>query len=365
MTLNIGLIDADLLWSNTRSPNLALMKLSAHLKGTGDTVSLLQTCDNLDRFNCVYVSAVFDYTPIPAGLFHRSNVTIGGTGFFADKAQDLPNEIEHNMPDYHLYDEWVAREMSRGILRSHFNDYIDYSIGFTTRGCFRKCLFCVNRKYDHAFYHSPVAEFFDSSRKYICLWDDNVLAYPGWHGVFDELASTGHRFQFRQGLDIRLLNDEKAKVLSEARYIGDYIFAFDFLQDKDAIEPKLKLWRQHSQATTKVYVLCGYESTDVSDIISVLERVRILMGYRCVPYLMRYSGWNNSPFSGLYTELARWCNQPAFFKKKSFREFCEANAKSSSGSSMSVIRLTEFESQHPGLARAYFDRCFDSEPVRF
>ena len=34
-------------------------------------------------------------------------ISYGGTGFFYDKAPKLPEEVEHDMPDYHLYDEWV------------------------------------------------------------------------------------------------------------------------------------------------------------------------------------------------------------------------------------------------------------------
>ena len=34
------------------------------------------------------------------------NLEIGGTGFFWKDAPNLPYEIEHHMPDYHLYDGW-------------------------------------------------------------------------------------------------------------------------------------------------------------------------------------------------------------------------------------------------------------------
>ena len=87
------------------------------------------------------------------------------------------------MPDYHLYDEYVGRQIARGIKPQTYSDYMDYSIGFTTRGCFRKCPFCVNQKYDHVFRHSPVKEFFDPSRKHIYLWDDQFFGFPKWQEV--------------------------------------------------------------------------------------------------------------------------------------------------------------------------------------
>ena len=37
------------------------------------------------------------------------------------------------MPDYHLYDEYVGRQIARGIKPQTYSDYMDYSIGFTTR----------------------------------------------------------------------------------------------------------------------------------------------------------------------------------------------------------------------------------------
>ena len=55
----------------------------------------------------MYLSKVFADTVIPEGILEKANVSYGGTGFFYDKAPKLPEEVEHHMPDYHLYDEWV------------------------------------------------------------------------------------------------------------------------------------------------------------------------------------------------------------------------------------------------------------------
>jgi radical SAM superfamily enzyme YgiQ (UPF0313 family) len=132
----------------------------------------------------------------------------------------LPDHIEHHMPDYDLYcmsKRWES-----------LNDYFkNYSIGFTTRGCFRKCSFCVNAHYDKAVIHSPLSEFVDVKRSKICLLDDNILAYSDNSSILNELQSTGKRFVFKQGIDIRLLTDSKAKCLVESKYDGDYLFAFD------------------------------------------------------------------------------------------------------------------------------------------
>lgn len=359
----IGVIDADLLDNGTRHPNLALMKISGYFKSkaNGHDVKLLLYYSEIPNYDEVYVSKVFSFTKVPVDLDSFSNVKIGGTGFFSDGGPNLPDEIEHHMPDYNLYDEYIAREIAKGREPSNFADYIDYSIGFTTRGCFRKCNFCVNKKYDRVFRHSKVSEFLDPKRKGIYLWDDNFLGYSRWEEVLDELEATGKSFQFRQGLDIRLMTEKKAQRLSQVKYKGDFIFAFDHIKDKDIIEEKLRLWRNYCNKTTKLYILCGYDSQDQNDIINIFERIKVLMKYGCLPYIMRHENYLKSKYTKLYISIARWCNQPQFYKKMSFREFCEANQryKKGEGIGATLKSLDDFEKDYPEIAKKYFDLKFE------
>lgn len=225
------------------------------------------------------------------------------------------------MPYYDLYKKYVNEKIKCGDERKHYSDYSDYSIGFTTRGCFRKCPFCVNKKYDQVRKHSPIEEFLDKSRPYIYLWDDNFLAYPDWEQVLDSLESIGKPFQFRQGLDLRLMTDQKAKRFSNTHYKGDFIFAFDNLKDKKIIVENIQLWKRYSSNICKFYILCAYESQDEKDIENTFERIHILMKYGSLPYIMRYESYKKSRFRGMYIELARWCNQPKFFKKNLLESF--------------------------------------------
>ncbi len=363
--MRIGIIDADLLDNGTRHPNLACEKMSGFYKDAGHEVKLITDYADIENYDSVYMSKVFDFTNVPIDVFDRTkypNLHIGGTGFFWKDAPDLPYEIEHHMPDYHLYDEFIGSEIARGIKPTKFNDYVDYSIGFTTRGCFRKCSFCVNEKYDHVFRHAPVEEFLDKSRKYIYLWDDNILGYPQWRAVFEELNETGKAFQFRQGLDMRLMTEEKARIISSSKYHGDYIFAFDHIEERDIIEERLKIWQQYSSKIAKLYVLCGYDSQDEVDIANTFERIKILMKYHCLPYIMRHEYYQKSKYRALYVTIARWCNQPNFLKKKSFREYCEANQeykKDKTSLCSSLQSMMDFEKEHPDIASKYFDMKWD------
>lgn len=372
----LGIIDADLLDNGTRHPNLACMKISAYYKGQGWDVELLESYDNLNEYDLVCISKVFSFTKVPECIYKsgecidsahpelnlKDNIKIGGTGFYYESAPDLPYEIEHHMPDYHLYDEYIHKKIANGEPRSRYSDYLDFSIGFATRGCFRKCSFCVNKKYDRVFKASPISEFLDVTRPKICLWDDNIMASPDFNKIIDELNETGKPFQFRQGLDIRLLTEAKAKKLSSVKYYGDYIFAFDHIKDKDLIIKKLALWRKYNKKSTKLYVLTAYDSQDEVDIKNTFERIKILMRFGCLPYIMRYDDYKNSRFRSMYVQIARWCNQPRFIKKQSFRQFCEDNELYNRKKTKNIKKycscyqtMLDFEKEFPEIAKEYFD----------
>lgn len=324
--VRIGIIDADLMDNGTRHPNLALMKISGYYKEQGHEVKLIyNSYMEVYEYDKIYLSKVFSFTEVPEWVLERDNVEFGGTGFYSDGGDNLNYEIEHHKPDYSLYNEYVEEQLKIGRKRNILEDYMDYSIGFSTRGCFRKCDFCVNKKYEKAFKHSPIEEFLDEDRPYLYLWDDNFFAYPHWEKILDEIEATGKPFQFRQGLDLRLMTDRKAKRFNNTNYRGDFIFAFDHLKDRDTIIEKIQLWKRYSSKICKLYVLCGFESQDEKDIENAFERIKILMKYGCIPYIMRHENYKKSRYKNMYIELARWCNQPQFYKKKSFREFCEAN----------------------------------------
>ena len=59
--------------------------------------------------------------------------------------------------------------------------------------------------------------------------------------------------------------------------------------------------------------------------------------------------------------LARWCNQPSFFKKTSFREYC---VKSYKLNRKSLLRsLEQFEADCPDVAKRYFDLKWDDYEI--
>lgn len=390
--MKIGIVDADIVGRKShRFPNLVCMKLSAYHKSLGNEVELVIRYEDIEFmgmkcYDKVYISKVFTDTECPKWVLELPYVEYGGTGFFYDKAPKLPNEIEHIMPDYHLYDKWVDDCVRLGANEKEFTYYKDYSIGFLTRGCFRQCEFCVNRNYKKCETHSNVMEFYDESRPKLCFLDDNFFANPKWCNIIQEVKLIGKPFQFKQGLDERLLTDKHIHELVSWKYDGDFIFAFDNIEDRHLIEKKLnKIFELYPnfKKRMKFYVFCGFDRNDkwdndfwVQDICNVFERCFILAKYSALPYIMRFEKAYTSKYAGLYSAIASWCNQISFFKKLTFRRYCKVATMdralyktykndidkyiTDGNKKCSTWRYMEdFEKEYPQIASKYFDIAGD------
>ena len=121
---------------------------------------------------------------------------------------------------------------------------------------------------------------------------------------------------------MRLLDDEKAELLFNARYDGDYIFAFDDWRDHELIEQKMQLIRRHHRQRQRVkfYTLCAYDRGGVydesfwrKDLQELAARMRLLKKYDFLPYVMRFEKWKDSPYRACYVDIAAYGNQPRFF----------------------------------------------------
>lgn len=314
--MKVAIIDADFK-THGHFPNLCCLKLSGYHRDKGDDVILKLDYENLNEFDRVYIAKVFTDSPVP-DLPDSPHIIRGGTGFFFDKAPPLPDEIEHTMPDYQLYDGVTTHKA-----------YTDYSIGYLTRGCFRHCQFCVNRNLSNVVAHSPLREFYDPLRKKICLLDDNFFGYKDWIYLLHELQETNRPFMFKQGLDIRLMTEKHAQHLFRSNYDGFYYFAFDNVQDSPIIEEKLKLIQDYANKQIRFYVICGFdrlgkydEAFWIHDIQSAFERIRLIKKYGHSVYVARFNKYKSSPWAAFYNLLAAW-SSPYYFKKLTFEQFCE------------------------------------------
>ena len=392
----IGLVDADLLAGGTRHPNLLLLKLAGFLNDNNIRFHLITDPEaSIDEYDFIYMSKVFSFTPTPllyenAGK-QKSKFVLGGTGFYMtingikrfsqERISDISRleqdpflnslnnhrsndrkfgiDLANQMPYYKLYDDYIAKRVKGGKRESYFDDYKLYSIGFLTRGCIRHCPFCVNKLESEVRTYSKLESFLDNERDekgqlvrpYIYLWDDNFLAAPRqvWEPLLHELMKSNRPFQFRQGLDERIFAESEdgeliAELLSKCKYKGDFIFAFDNWRDRDKIEKALKIWKKYNPyKSTKFYLFCGFKQTKSNydafykDIWELFQRIKILMIYGCLGYVMRHEDYHNSPLENLYVQIARWCNQPQFYKKMSFWEFVYRNQSYWEEKSLGVV----------------------------
>jgi len=300
--MKVGLIDTD----GHNFPNIPLMKLSAWHKKQGDFVEWYSplTSGHMDR---VYLSKVFSFTPDYPYPIDSDEIIRGGSGYAIqlvdglevyDKSLDknLPDEIDHIYPDYELYPELTK----------------DTAYGFLTRGCPRNCDFChVGAKEGRCSVKVADLSEFWKGQKNIVLCDPNLIACKDWKDLLQQLIDSKAKIDINQGIDIRLMNPEKAEMLSRLR-VKNIHFAWDKYEDKEMILPKFQMFREISGWNYRkmtVFVLTNFNSTFEQD----LERVYILrdMGYN--PYIMIYDKAHTTGKDNV-RKLQRWVNNRILFQ---------------------------------------------------
>lgn len=297
--MKIGLIDVDS-YTQKRGkafPNLALMKISAWHKNQNDEVEM----PNLDNtYDKVYMSKVFDetYTKHFTNEIKSKDIYKGGTGY--DMNILLPDEIEHIMPDYSLY------------------EIEDKAIGFITRGCPRRCRFCiVGDKEGYEVYKSCELTEFWSGQKEIVLLDPNLTAYKDCDDVFQELIATKKWIDFNQGLDIRFMTEHKVELINKMK-IKMLHFAWDNYEF--STYDKLKYFRpmfKKRGRELRVYVLTNFNTTFEQD----LERIYKLRELDYDPFMMIYDKPNAEKRT---KQMARWVNNKfIWYKCDTFEKYGE------------------------------------------
>jgi hypothetical protein len=280
--MKIGLVDVD----NHNWPNLALMKISAWHKNSGDTV---EWAGSLEHYDVVYMAKVFTFTPDDVQAYQADKIVKGGTGY--DLTSKLPEDIESAFPDYSLY------------------SIKDTAYGYLTRGCPRQCPFCIvaEKEGAQAYKVADLSQFWQG-QKYIKLLDPNLLACPDWESLLEQLADSGAWVDFTQGLDIRLMTDEKAAAINRVKYSMLH-FAWDDPNDKVTLDKLVEykdVWHGDFRRR-RVYVLTNYNSDFNDD----LYRIYTLRDIGYDPYIMIYDKLHAPPKTRY---LQRWVNNKRIFR---------------------------------------------------
>lgn len=296
--MKVGLIDVD-----SKIPNLALMKISTYHKNNGDIVEFYNPM--FQDWDLIYMSKVFNFTPDYQYPLNANKILRGGTGY--DLKTKLPNEIENLSPDYNLYPN------------------NEYAIGFTTRGCIRNCEFCVVPEKEG--YIKSVADIYDfwEGQENLMLLDNNLAAENDhFERILKQMIKEKARVSFSQGLDIRLIDQWKAKLLSEVKLpqksnkpkdISYKIhFAFDDVKHEKAVRKGIEILLNAGIPKYRLmfYVLIGFNSTKEED----LYRVELLRSLKVDPFVMPYN--KSDTYQRNFT---RWVNHKAIWRTVKWEDY--------------------------------------------
>lgn len=282
-TLNLLPVDSTL-------PNLALEKVAMFYRAKGYKI----ISDYRRAFDTeTYVSLILDYerAKFESLYANEPQIRMGGSGW--DLTTVLPSEIER------------------------LNPRINY--GFTSRGCVRKCKFCVVRRKEGLIHTvGDIYDVWDRRAQLLTLFDNNILAAPEhFKLIATQLIKENLAVDFNQGLDIRLVTDEVAYLMSKMRFPKFPRFALDSVGLIPIVKEKLKLLRKYKPGSRYLfYVLVRFDSTMEMD----LERLNYLRSEGVQAFVMRYKkGKEDKRFN----KMANWANSMAGFHKYTFEEYVQ------------------------------------------
>lgn len=288
--MKIGLHDAD----ETGFPNLALMKLSAWHKARGDEV---EWWIPLFDYDLVYSSKVFTFTP--ENPYLPPQTIYGGTGYGV--MDELDPEVDEMFPDYSIYPD------------------CHHAIGFLTRGCIRKCPWCIVPRKEGQI--RPYRTWRDIKRpdsRDIVFLDNNVLACQHGLDQIADMAGQDVRVDFNQGLDARLITDDVAQLLAKLKWIQYIRMSADTDPMLDVVLQAVERLERYGVKPWRIFVYVL-----VQDIESAERRAIALRDAGVNPFAQPYRDFTtNEPPPKELRDFARWVNRKEIFKTiKRFEDY--------------------------------------------
>ena len=212
----------------SKYPPLGLLKLGKMEERKWNEVTLVNGRQDVNfKPSKIYVTSLFTYAwkPVHDAIEYYHNqfpdVHIYVGGIYATLMPEnimrsfpyvtihsgLHPEAENMPPAYHL-----LKQVSK------WKDW-DKSIVFTSRGCIRKCPFCVVPKVEGGMRDEKpsIMDLIHPAHKKVTIWDNNFLASPYAKSMLKELADNGIEADFNQGLDARLVDEGTAGLLADIK----------------------------------------------------------------------------------------------------------------------------------------------------
>jgi len=278
MKKKIGLVNLE-----PKYTNIALEKIRMYYRIKGheveDYLALLS-----EEYDKIFVSSIFTFTD-KSIYWDPKKARIGGSGY--DLTTNLPEEIDKMKPKI--------------------------NIGFTMRGCIRKCPWCVvPKKEGKARPTGDIYDFWDGKANHIIILDNNILALPEhFKKICAQLREAKVSSDWNQGLDIRLLTDDSIKELKSIRHKDSFKFAWDGPEDWTGKFEKLN----NAIGSCIVLVMVGHSATTFA---WSLKKIHILKDMLHRPFVMKYEQARQDI---RYITLSQWTNGREIFFTNTWEEF--------------------------------------------
>jgi hypothetical protein len=293
--MKTGIIAAD----GHNFPNLALMKISAYHKQRGDTVEWV---NHFERYDKVYISKIFTFTPDVETVIQAGEIERGGTGY--DIRKKLPEEIDAMQPDYSIYP-----------VSKYYDGQTAY--GFLTRGCIRRCPWCIVPQKEGSITPYMDIEAVLQNRKAAVLMDNNILACDFGLKQIEKIVDLKCRVDFNQGLDCRLVTDDIAGILSKVKWIRQIRFSCDTMAMINPLVKAIERLNRHGVKNWKIFVYVLVK--DVADANASCDNLKRL---GVTPFAQPYrdfAGKSNPATEQI--RFARYVNRPEIFKTIEFKDY--------------------------------------------
>lgn len=289
--LNIALID-----SNPKPVryNVGLLKIASFLKSVGYECDFYQNKVPTKKYDNVWISTIFTFNIPHAIEIARSaekisqRVLVGGIA-----ATLMPEEFSEFDIYSGLFECAEEFPPDYSLLKSTPR----YSIAMTSRGCIRKCKFCMVSKLEPEFVDRPNwPNDIHRASKEIIFYDNNFLAKPEELVKRDieslvRICSSGriNLVDFNQALDCRLLTEEYASLLRDIP-LKPVRFAFDNMSEDGHLQEAVKRMSNVGFKRFMIYTLWNYLDTP-QDLYYRLREIHKLsqdLGVQVESFPMRY-----------------------------------------------------------------------------
>lgn len=247
---------------------LPLLKLGAWRRDLGDECKIFNfTLPAKGEFDEIWITTLFTYNLYEAvrlaaeATKRASKVRVGGVA-----ATLLPDYFKHEGVELHLGLHPEAENYAPDY--SLLDRDPDYSITYASRGCVRKCKFCMVSRLEPEFRNRrDWIKDLNPKAKRILFYDNNWLAKEVKDLEYDaerirELQESGQiqELDFNQALDARLLTQEKADILQGLK-IYPLRFGFDNMALDGIVQPAIRMMAEQGWYKFQYYTLYNYKDT--------------------------------------------------------------------------------------------------------